>query len=362
MNMNKSILKYLLCVLIFNSFSANCYDELYDRYKKAGVAAYNEGNYTEAIKQFNLITEIPCYETDPFANNQIKIANSLILKRQMVKDNLTTNEDLSLKTAQEILKSNPTDNISKVLIFSYLKNNADVNFKKGKHELAKNYYQKSLEFTLDNKEIYANIAKIDAELKIEKNNLEDKNKQPIVTQANPAKTEIINKPAETQPIIKNAELLAKKEEVPKKEVEKPITTTPKSTPAIATYKKTSPLPKLLFGIVTLGGAALSLSSKNGYATKLSDFESFSNSISSSGSEIIGNENFNKWKTEYDKVISAKKSAESKIVLGLGIAAAGLVTEVILLARKPKNKIISNLQIRSANEYLGLCLALNINRN
>ncbi|GAB3948241.1 hypothetical protein GCM10028805_22140 [Spirosoma harenae] len=110
----------LQVVLGQTSTTATVSDPEYDRYKKRGDDYFKEGKYPEARRQYQNCLEVPGFESDTYATNQINECNSRLVLRQKVDDAFRLyNSAEAVSLLKQLLALNPDDPITKAQLAAY---------------------------------------------------------------------------------------------------------------------------------------------------------------------------------------------------------------------------------------------------
>lgn len=109
--------------------------------------------------------------------------------------------------------------------------------------------------------------------------------------------------------------------------------------------------KILPLVVSLGGGALAMAAKNGYATALKEYNTKLRGFDPDGDGTIRTDAANgSYLAAYNSIQAKQASTQSRMKIGLGIGAIGLVAEVVALAIKPKK---SRASIQASGNNLAL---------
>ncbi|GAB3641212.1 tetratricopeptide repeat protein [Spirosoma arcticum] len=168
----KLILFLLLSVVLLPSIralgrapaAAIVVDDEYDRYRKRGDDFFKEGKYFEARRQYQNCLEVPGFENDPYAKEQIEECTTALTLRQQVDEAMRQGkgqEAVNLFT--QLLNLNPDDAITKVQLADYYEREGNKLFNQQRYLDAKYKYRESLSYATETKKeiLSIQIANID---------------------------------------------------------------------------------------------------------------------------------------------------------------------------------------------------------
>lgn len=325
-------------------------DEEYDRYKKRGDDFFVQGDYANALKQYRNCLEVPNFENDTYAKGRIALATKLSNLRDNASKLISSGKgEEAIGALKQILVENPNEPITKGMLADFWTDKATKLYAQKNYIEAKKNYQEALQYVNKADLIQVQIQNCDEFIKAQQRNEvaaqnvvekpKDKGLEPVPNPVN------ISKPQETK---EKTPLEAKKEGV-KKETTPAVTLKPMASP------KRRIVPKVLTALVGLGAGGYAYLLNNQYQTKLSNLNSISQTTDPDGDNVILNQTaFNQWETAY-KDVKNFQSNKTTMYACLGIAGAAAITEIILLATKPKAKKQTGFKLNSNNQNIGLAL-------
>lgn len=128
-------------------------DDEYDRYKKRGDALFKEGKYQEARRQYQNCLEVPGFENDPYAKEQIQECTTGLALRQQVDDALKGNRGPeAVKLLDQLLNLNPDDLITKGQFADYYEREGNQLFNQKRYAAARESYTRALSYTTTRQE------------------------------------------------------------------------------------------------------------------------------------------------------------------------------------------------------------------
>ncbi|AKD56146.1 tetratricopeptide repeat protein [Spirosoma radiotolerans] len=127
--------------------SAVMVDEEYDRYKKRGDDLFKEGKYLEARRQYQNCLEVPGFENDPYAKEQIQECTTGIALRQQADDAMRQGKGLdAVKLLDQLLNLNPDDLITKGQFADYYEREGNKFFNQKRYLESLNNYEQALKY------------------------------------------------------------------------------------------------------------------------------------------------------------------------------------------------------------------------
>lgn len=128
-------------------------DDEYDRYKKRGDALFKEGKYQEARRQYQNCLEVPGFENDPYAKEQIQECTTGIALRQQADDAMRQGKGQdAVKALDQLLNLNPDDLITKGQFADYYEREGNQLFNQKRYAPARESYTKALNYTTTRQE------------------------------------------------------------------------------------------------------------------------------------------------------------------------------------------------------------------
>lgn len=128
-------------------------DDEYDRYKKRGDALFKEGKYQEARRQYQNCLEVPGFENDPYAKEQIQECTTGIALRQQADDAMRQGKGAdAVKALDQLLNLNPDDLITKGQFADYYEREGNQLFNQKRYGQARESYTKALNYTTTRQE------------------------------------------------------------------------------------------------------------------------------------------------------------------------------------------------------------------
>lgn len=128
-------------------------DDEYDRYKKRGDALFKEGKYQEARRQYQNCLEVPGFENDPYAKEQIQECTTGIALRQQADDAMRQGKGIdAVKALDQLLNLNPDDLITKGQFADYYEREGNQQFNQKRYVQARESYTKALNYTTTRQE------------------------------------------------------------------------------------------------------------------------------------------------------------------------------------------------------------------
>lgn len=128
-------------------------DDEYDRYKKRGDALFKEGKYQEARRQYQNCLEVPGFENDPYAKEQIQECTTGLALRQQADDAIRQGKGQdAVKLLDQLLNLNPDDLITKGQFADYYEREGNQLFNQKRYAAARESYTKALSYTTTRQE------------------------------------------------------------------------------------------------------------------------------------------------------------------------------------------------------------------
>ncbi len=128
-------------------------DNEYERYKKRGDDFYREGKYLEARRQYQNCLEVPGFEDDTYAKEQIQECTTGLALRQQATDALQQNKGPeAVKLLNQLLNLNPDDALTKVQLTEYYEREGNRLFNQKRYQEARNNYTQALTYTTTRQE------------------------------------------------------------------------------------------------------------------------------------------------------------------------------------------------------------------
>lgn len=128
-------------------------DDEYDRYKKRGDDFFKEGKYFEARRQYQNCLEVPGFENDPYAKEQIADCTNGLTLRQQADDAVRQNKGPeAIRLFDQLLNLNPDDAITKAQMADYYERQGNQLFNQKRYLEARESYTKALDYTTTRQE------------------------------------------------------------------------------------------------------------------------------------------------------------------------------------------------------------------
>ncbi len=128
-------------------------DDEYDRYKKRGDDFFKEGKYVEARRQYQNCLEVPGFENDPYAKEQIADCTTGITLRQQADEAVRQNKGQeAIRLFGQLLNLNPDDAITKAQLADYYERQGNQLFNQKRYLVARENYTKALDYTTTRQE------------------------------------------------------------------------------------------------------------------------------------------------------------------------------------------------------------------
>ncbi|QHV94024.1 tetratricopeptide repeat protein [Spirosoma endbachense] len=128
-------------------------DDEYDRYKKKGDDFFKEGRYLEARRQYQNCLEVPGFENDIYAKEQIEECTKGLALRQQATDALAQNKGQeAIRLFGQLLNLNPDDAVTKTQLADYYEREGNQLFNQKKYIPARESYTQALKYTTTRQE------------------------------------------------------------------------------------------------------------------------------------------------------------------------------------------------------------------
>ena len=127
-------------------------DDEYDRYKKRGDDFFKEGKYFEARRQYQNCLEVPGFENDAYAKEQIQECTTGLALRQQVEEAMRQGKgQQTIDLLSQLLNLNPDDAITKTQFADYYEREGNQLFNQKQYLQAKNNYSEAIKYANANK-------------------------------------------------------------------------------------------------------------------------------------------------------------------------------------------------------------------
>lgn len=127
-------------------------DDEYDRYKKRGDDYFKEGKYLEARRQYQNCLEVPGFENDPYAKEQIQDCTTGLTLRQQVNDAVQQGKGQeAVKLFNQLLNLNPDDVITKGQLTDNYEREGNRLFTQKRYVEARTKYVEALSYAAETK-------------------------------------------------------------------------------------------------------------------------------------------------------------------------------------------------------------------
>ena len=127
-------------------------DDEYDRYKKRGDDYFKEGKYVEARRQYQNCLEVPGFENDSYAKEQIQECTTGLTLRQQANDALQQGKGPeAVRLFGQLLNLNPNDALTKVQLADYYEREGNRFFNQKRYLEAKNNYTEAVRYATSTK-------------------------------------------------------------------------------------------------------------------------------------------------------------------------------------------------------------------
>ncbi len=276
--------------------SAAVVDEEYERYKKQGDDAFKAGNYLRARQQYQNCLEVPGFENDPYAKEQItECTTGMALSQQAEAARQQGNKQEALRLYNQLLNLNPDDALNRSMLAEYYEREGNQLYAQQKWAEAKNRYTEALKYTARQETLLLQISNSEENLKP---------KPPVY----------VHKPAKHIGI------------------------------------------KLFTGAVAAGAGAYAFLLRNDYQSKIGALSQISRTVDPNETGVIDNPASYR---QYSDAYTAAEAAQQKNGLFkacVGVAAVAIVAELYLLIHHPKPKSSANtLHWKPSSQSWGLAL-------
>ncbi len=122
-------------------------DDEYDRYKKRGDDFFKEGKYFDARRQYQNCLEVPGFENDAYAKEQIAECTTGLTLRQQADEAIGKNNGQeAVKLFGQLLNLNPDDAITKVQLADYYERIGNQLFNQKRYLEAKTNYTEAIKY------------------------------------------------------------------------------------------------------------------------------------------------------------------------------------------------------------------------
>lgn len=122
-------------------------DEEYDRYKKRGDDYFKEGKYAEARRQYQNCLEVPGFENDQYAKEQIVECETGLALRQKADLAMRQNKgEQIVDLLSQLLNLNPDDAITKTQFADYYEREGNQYFNQKRYVEAKQSYEEAVKY------------------------------------------------------------------------------------------------------------------------------------------------------------------------------------------------------------------------
>lgn len=133
-------------------------DAEYTRYKKRGDDLFKEGKYFEARRQYLNCLEVPGFENDAYAKEQIDASSTGLKLRQQADEALQQGKGAeAIAILGQLLNQNPDDLTTKTKLADYYERIGNLLFNQKRYLEAKNNYTEALKFASATKQETLNI-------------------------------------------------------------------------------------------------------------------------------------------------------------------------------------------------------------
>ena len=127
-------------------------DDEYDRYKKRGDDYFKEGKYLEARRQYQNCLEVPGFENDPYAKEQIQDCTTGLTLRQQANDAIQQSKGQeAVRLFGQLLNLNPDDAITKGQLADYYEREGNRLFNQKQYAEARTKYVEALNYAAETK-------------------------------------------------------------------------------------------------------------------------------------------------------------------------------------------------------------------
>ena len=140
-------------------------DDEYDSYKKKGDDLFKAGRYAEARRQYQNCLEVPGFENDPYAKEQLDKCAAALTLRQQATDALNQNKGPeAVALFDKLLAVNAGDAITKTQLADYYEREGNRLFNQKRYLEARTNYKQALTYAVETKQesLSIQIRNIDA--------------------------------------------------------------------------------------------------------------------------------------------------------------------------------------------------------
>ncbi|WP_080241175.1 tetratricopeptide repeat protein [Spirosoma rigui] len=157
--MSRLLPQLVLCFLLFIPIAptlATAYkesktvviDDEYDAYKKKGDDFFKVGKYSEARRQYQNCLEVPGFENDAYAKEQLDKCATALALRQQADDALKQGKGQdALNLYGKVLAVNPDDQLTKSQLADYYEQEGNKLYNQQKYAQAKARYEQALPYS-----------------------------------------------------------------------------------------------------------------------------------------------------------------------------------------------------------------------
>lgn len=129
------------------SVDAVVVDDEYDRYKKRGDDFFREGKYVEARRQYQNCLEVPGFENDAYAKEQIQECTVGIKLRQQADEAIQQGKGPeSVRLFSQLLNLNPDDALTKTQLADYYERQGNQLFNQKQYTEARQAYTEAIKY------------------------------------------------------------------------------------------------------------------------------------------------------------------------------------------------------------------------
>ncbi|GAB4016074.1 hypothetical protein GCM10028808_43370 [Spirosoma migulaei] len=268
-------------------------DDEYDRYKKRGDDFFKEGKYFEARRQYQNCLEVPGFENDAYAKEQIQECTVGLKLRQQADEAMQQGKGPeSIRFFGQLLNLNPDDALTKAQLADYYEREGNQLYGQQKYAEAKARYIEALKYTTKQTTLMLQIR-----------NCEEKMKQIAIIQRPPKLIGL----------------------------------------------------KVAAGVVAIGAGAYAVLLRHDYQSKMDALNQISQTADPTGSGVIANPDTYRQYGDAYKAAQAAQQKNGLFKACLGVAAVATITEIYLLVHKPKSRI-NALNWKPSSQSWGLAIS------
>jgi tetratricopeptide (TPR) repeat protein len=268
-------------------------DDEYDRYKKRGDDFFKEGKYFEARRQYQNCLEVPGFENDAYAKEQIQECTVGLKLRQQADEAMQQGKGQeSVRLFSQLLNLNPDDAQTKAQLADYYEREGNQLYGQQKYAEAKARYIEALKYTTKQTTLMLQIR-----------NCEEKLKQIAIVQRPPKLIGL----------------------------------------------------KVAAGVVAVGAGAYAVLLRHDYQSKMDALNQISQSADPTGSGVIANPDTYRQYDDAYKAAQAAQQKNGLFKACLGVAAVATVAEIYLLVHKPKPRT-NALNWKPSSQSWGLAVS------